>query len=530
MSQLPSIPFSEVKTVTRWSNYHGTVRDVSLPVYCTPDVMQEAGTSGPRRLARHGSALRALVKHCFDHQLTLRTLGGRWSMSNVLAPADVTLDPANLNVVLKVRKEWQTDEYHQRQTNSHGTPVFVQGGTHIASLNRRLAQSGLALQTSGASDGHRIAGCIATGTHGSALSVGAVHDTVLAVHLMVSPDRCLLLQPRSAYFTDDLAHWLQTETGLPTDAIADDDLFHAALVSLGSLGIVHGVVLEAVPLYRLLQRQELRTLRHPDVQGALSTLATRPFHTPIAERPYHFQLVLHPYPEPGSPAAFCTMYWKVPSTVSHPTSPAPVEPDLSSDVMGLIASLSNTVDLPGSTELIRHFLDDQLAHRYKPGHGHTGFPGEIFGPTSLPPGHGTSTEIVVALEDATVAVDTIYEVLQREASHGKHLLGAIGLRFVPKTRALLGMNIHAMNCYIELPSIANDEVESIYRKVWAALQSGGTGYALHWGQRLQFSRAQLDTYYGDRTLRWAKARHAILSSPKARQVFATPLLAEVGLD
>lgn len=525
---LPAIPHCEVKAVTKWSNYHGTVNDAPLPVYCTPDVMEDMGPGAPRRMARHGLALRAIVKHCFDQQLSLRALGGRWSMSNLLLPADVTLDPANLNIVLKVRQDWLSAAYQQRQAQHQTTPVFVQGGTHIASLNRRLAQSGLALQTSGASDGHRIAGCIATGTHGSALGIGAVHDTVLAVHLMVAPDKCLLLQPKAAPFSADLALWLAAQTGIPTVDTPDDDLFQAARVGLGSLGLVQGVVVETVPLYRLVQRQESRVRDHTDVIQALTKLNTRAFHLPIGERPYHFQLVLHPYPTSQSQAAFATMYWKVPADNLHPTSPAPVEPELASDLMGLIASLSNTVDLPGSTELLRPFLDSQLADRYKPGHGHTGFPGEIFGPTSLPPGHGTSTEIVVALGQAKATIDLIYDVLASEASKGHHLLGAIGVRFVPQTQALLGMNVHPMNCYIELPSIRNDEVEKLYRLLWAAMDAKAINYTLHWGQRLSLTRARIDAYFGSRAARWVQARNTLLT-PRAKAVFGAPLLAEVGL-
>jgi hypothetical protein len=332
-----------------------------------------------------------------------------------------------------------------------------------------------------------------------------------------------------ATFSPDLAQWLEAQTGIATIDVKDDDLFRAAQVGLGSLGFVHGVVIETVPLYRLLQRQETRTVDHLDVANALGTLTTRQFHLPVAERPYHFQLVLHPYPRAGAASAFSTMYWKVPADNLQPNAPGPVEPELASDLMGLIANLSGTVDLPGTTELIRHFLDGQLAARYKPGHGHTGFPGEIFGPTSLPPGHGTSTEIVVALGEAQATVDAIYDVLRQEAGEGRHLLGAIGVRFVPQTRALLGMNVHPMNCYVELPSIRNAEVEQIYRRVWATLDTRGINYTLHWGQRLHLTRARIDAYFGNRAARWVQARTSLLSTARARAVFGAPLLAEVGL-
>ena len=35
---IPKFPFTEVKTVEAWSNYHGTVANKKVPVYYTPDI------------------------------------------------------------------------------------------------------------------------------------------------------------------------------------------------------------------------------------------------------------------------------------------------------------------------------------------------------------------------------------------------------------------------------------------------------------------------------------------------------------
>jgi hypothetical protein len=80
--------------------------------------------------------------------------------------------PANLDVMLKIRGEWLEPEYRGGRGASGKVPIFTQGGATIASMNRRLAEIGLALQTTGAADGHRLAGCIATGTHGSRWASG----------------------------------------------------------------------------------------------------------------------------------------------------------------------------------------------------------------------------------------------------------------------------------------------------------------------------------------------------------------------
>jgi hypothetical protein len=81
--QLPQFPFTEVKAVSRWSNYSGTISEQSIPLYCTIDVVSDAGDKAPKALARHGQAMRAILEHCFSSTppLSLRVLGSAWSFS-----------------------------------------------------------------------------------------------------------------------------------------------------------------------------------------------------------------------------------------------------------------------------------------------------------------------------------------------------------------------------------------------------------------------------------------------------------------
>src|SRR5688572_20000436 len=75
---LPNIPHSRVKEVTEWTNFHGTIEPMSIPVYCTPDALQETGGPAPRRFTRHGDAIKALLGHCLDNGKKLRVLGAQW--------------------------------------------------------------------------------------------------------------------------------------------------------------------------------------------------------------------------------------------------------------------------------------------------------------------------------------------------------------------------------------------------------------------------------------------------------------------
>jgi hypothetical protein len=529
---MPNFPFCEEKEVKRWSNYTGTLRDLRVPLYCTIDTPTELGANPPPAMARHGAALRAIIDHCFKSPgATLRTMGARWSLSNIIKPGDVVIDPANLNGVSKIGQHWLTKEYRERCAQHGFVPIFAQGGTHISRINRRLAQTKLALQTSGAGDGHRIAGCIATGTHGSAINIGAVHDTVRALHVVVAPNDSVLLQPSlSPCFGPEVATWLEQSTGIRCRHVEDDALFSAAQVSLGSLGFVHGVILETVPLYALEGSILRRRFDDADVWKTIGDLETQRLHPDRKERPYHFEVVLNPYPSPGRDGAFVKLLWKVSAEGVPAESPLPAQPDASSDVMGLISTLTESIDGSVSTWALRLLLADQLERRYKAGPLKAKVPGMVFGPTTLPPGRGTSTEVIVSQAHARASVEALYEVLGAEASQGSHLLGAVALRFVPEGNALLGPNLNGMNCYIELPSIRNNEVHEIYRLWWDALERKGIPFTCHWGQIHGLTPARLERYFGDRVARWKQARKELLPTPEARRVFASPLLSEVGLD
>lgn len=63
--------------------------------------------------------------------------------------------------------------------------VFVQSGVMVRYLHLALEEKGLALMTTGDSDGQRLVGGSATGTHGSANQVGSIHDSIRGIHLVL---------------------------------------------------------------------------------------------------------------------------------------------------------------------------------------------------------------------------------------------------------------------------------------------------------------------------------------------------------
>ena len=78
------------------------------------------------------------------------------------------------------------------------------------------------------------------------LTFGATQDFVVGLHIIISPARHIWLE-RASYpvVSDSLI------TNLKTEIIRDDDLFNAALVSIGSFGFIHGVLIETEEKYLL---------------------------------------------------------------------------------------------------------------------------------------------------------------------------------------------------------------------------------------------------------------------------------------
>ena len=115
--------------------------------------------------------------------------------------------------------------------------VTLQAGIRLYELIARLTENGLAMPNLGSIDNQSIAGAFATATHGSSTRHGLLSQSVLSLKIMLADGRELRCAP------DEHA-----------------DLFSAALVSLGALGIITEVVFQAVPAFKIQWSQSLHPL------------------------------------------------------------------------------------------------------------------------------------------------------------------------------------------------------------------------------------------------------------------------------
>jgi L-gulono-1,4-lactone dehydrogenase len=107
--------------------------------------------------------------------------------------------------------------------------VRVQGGITIKQLNDNLAKHNLALENLGDIDVQSIAGAISTATHGTGARSPNISSQVAELKLVLADGSTLQCSPER-----------------------DPDIFRAARVGLGALGVLAEVTLRCVPAFTLL--------------------------------------------------------------------------------------------------------------------------------------------------------------------------------------------------------------------------------------------------------------------------------------
>ncbi|WP_293330340.1 D-arabinono-1,4-lactone oxidase [Parvibaculum sp.] len=112
-----------------------------------------------------------------------------------------------------------------------GGKATFKAGTRLGAMGTSLAENGLALDNMPDINKQTIAGAISTATHGTGADIGSL-----------------------ATFIDGMRLITGSGEALDLDARTNPDLFQAARVSLGALGIVTETTLAARPLYKLKKR------------------------------------------------------------------------------------------------------------------------------------------------------------------------------------------------------------------------------------------------------------------------------------
>ena len=114
--------------------------------------------------------------------------------------------------------------------------LTLRAGTKLHEIGEPAWELGLSMRNMGDIDRQSIAGAISTGTHGTGRTLGNLSSQVVGLKLVTAAGETLSLTP------------------------ADGDLFRAAQISMGVLGILTEVTMQLVPRYYLHERNWLASV------------------------------------------------------------------------------------------------------------------------------------------------------------------------------------------------------------------------------------------------------------------------------
>ncbi|MEU4286634.1 D-arabinono-1,4-lactone oxidase [Kribbella sp. NPDC026596] len=163
--------------------------------------------------------LAAMVKAAAEQGKRLKAVGAGHSFTGCSVPEQVMIRMDGLSSIIHADKE--------------SGRVTVGAGTGLRKLNAGLAAFDLAMANLGDIDKQTISGAISTGTHGTGARLGGLATQVVALDL-VTADGSIL----------------------HCSAEENPDIFAAARVSVGALGVISALTLQCVPAY-LLRAQEM---------------------------------------------------------------------------------------------------------------------------------------------------------------------------------------------------------------------------------------------------------------------------------
>jgi L-gulonolactone oxidase len=163
---------------------------------------------------RHAEEIAELVRSAGEQGKRVKATGSGHSFTAIGAPQDIQVKLDNLSGMISCDRD--------------AGLVTVGAGTPLHRLNDLLAGVGLAMTNLGDIDAQTISGAISTGTHGTGSSYGGLAAQVAGLEMVLADGQIVQCSPRER-----------------------PELWSAARVGLGALGIMTRVTLNCVPLFTI---------------------------------------------------------------------------------------------------------------------------------------------------------------------------------------------------------------------------------------------------------------------------------------
>ncbi|MDQ0993519.1 D-arabinono-1,4-lactone oxidase [Streptomyces sp. V3I7] len=163
--------------------------------------------------------LAAAVRRAAEDGLTVKAVGTGHSFTSIAATDGVLIRPQLLTGIRSIDRDSMT--------------VTVEAGTPLKRLNTALAREGLSLTNMGDIMEQTVSGAVSTGTHGTGRDSASLAAQIRGLELVTADGSVLTCSARE-----------------------NPEVFAAARVGLGALGIVTAITFAVEPLFLLTAREE----------------------------------------------------------------------------------------------------------------------------------------------------------------------------------------------------------------------------------------------------------------------------------
>ncbi len=479
---------------TGWQNHHGNESADPLRTY----------------VPATGADVVEIVSQAENDGVTVRAVGSGHSWSDVARPGGYLVRPDGMRTALELDAELLRWSVERLQTLAR-----VEAGMRIRELNQHLAGRGQALINMGGYDGQTVAGVVSTSTHGSGKELGPLNDAVRSIDLVAARGVVYRIEGREG--PTDARAWRARYPEPAHRLVQDDEVFAAAVVGMGCLGVICSFILEVRPAYLLTERRTKTTWERERTRIAEGLAGHR-----------HYELLLTPYADADGEHP-CMV------TTRHPHSGRRPPWWSSRSRRNLFAETVSRLPVAGlAMKAFARFLPSRIPAALEwtlnrlvddefTGPSHRVL--NIGAANALP---ARSMEIGVPVDAAGTHVEAMARVIRVAAefrARGDIFQTApISLRFVKLSPALLSM-MHGRETAMMIELILVDgtyggaELLAAYEDALRPL-----GGRPHWGQVNHLTRAEIERLYPDFTA-WL-AVHAELN---ATGVFDSPFSHRVGI-
>lgn len=175
----------------------------------------------PARVARPASVdeLVAAIRGAAEDGLRVKTVGTGHSFTSIAATDGLLVQPDLLTGIRGIDRSAMT--------------VTVESGTPLKRLNAALAREGLSLTNMGDIMEQTVAGATGTGTHGTGRDSGSIAAQIRGLELVTADGRVLACSEKE-----------------------NPEIFAAARIGLGALGVISAITFAVEPMFLLTAREE----------------------------------------------------------------------------------------------------------------------------------------------------------------------------------------------------------------------------------------------------------------------------------